>query len=422
MDKKRLVLYQINPRMFTPQGTLRAAKALLPHIVSTGANVAYLFAICKEDDSKDRRFWSRRQKKSKLNNPKNPYRISDYFSIDEEFGGNEQLGEFVEEAHKLGLYVMLDLVYLHCSPNAKVIADVPDGILRDGNGLPKLGTWNFPLLNFESRALRDYLIENMRYFVREYDIDGYRCDVGDGVPLDFWEEAEKEISKLKPNMIMLNEGCNPEYVKSGVFDFNYYWPPLVHAKKPFADFIKAAHDRIAQSGTGEKGIYFIENHDTVTDDGRADLLFGTKVCDCFYVYLFTVNGTPLLYCGEEIADLNEHNMFANREHNRGYGVDWSNALLPHGRRRFALIKKLADLRKEEPALAEGSFAWLDAGADVLAYERESENDKISVFINFSEKRVAIKPEGEKLFSRGYNESNFLTPNGFAVFKKTDTGK
>ena len=93
-------------------------------------------------------------------------------------------------------------------------------------------------------------------------------------------------------------------------------------------------------------------------------------------------------------------MFANREHNRGYGVDWSNALLPHGRRRFALIKKLADLRKEEPALAEGSFAWLDAGADVLAYERESENDKISVFINFSEKRVAHKTgRGKTLFAR-----------------------
>ena len=118
MDKSRLILYQINPRMFTPQGTLRAAKALLPHIASIGVNVVYLFSVCKEDDSEDRAFWSERQKKSNLNNPKNPYRIADYFSVDEEYGGNAQLKEFVEEAHKVGLSVMMDLVYFHCAPDA----------------------------------------------------------------------------------------------------------------------------------------------------------------------------------------------------------------------------------------------------------------------------------------------------------------
>ena len=288
MNKNKLIIYQINPRMFTPQGTLRAAKELLPHIKNIGANVAYLFAICKEDDSKDRRFWSKRQKKSKLNNPKNPYRISDYFSVDEEFGGNEQLKEFVDEAHKLGLYVMMDLVYYHCSPNAKIINDVPDGVVRKENGEIDLGVWNFPKLNFASRALREYLIENMRYFIREYGIDGYRCDVGDGVPLDFWQEAIAEIKKLNPNIIMLNEGCNPEYVQSGAFDFNYYWPPIVNASQPYVEFLKNSHDNFIEMGTKEKGIYFIENHDTVTDDGRAETRFSSKLCDCFYVYLFTV--------------------------------------------------------------------------------------------------------------------------------------
>ena len=202
MNKNKLVVYQINPRMFTPQGTLGAAKELLPHIASIGVNVVYVFAICKEEDSKDRRFWSKRLKKSKTNNPKNPYKIADYFEVDEEFGGNAQLKEFVEEAHRLGLYVMLDLVYMHCSPNAKLITDVPDGVNRDENGNVELGPYKIPMINFNSRALRNYLIENMRYFIREYDIDGYRCDVGDAVPLDFWSEAVEEIKKLKPDIIM----------------------------------------------------------------------------------------------------------------------------------------------------------------------------------------------------------------------------
>lgn len=417
MDKSRLILYQINPRMFTPQGTLRAAKALLPHIASIGVNVVYLFSVCKEDDSEDRAFWSERQKKSNLNNPKNPYRIADYFSVDEEYGGNAQLKEFVEEAHKVGLSVMMDLVYFHCAPDAKLIKDVPDGIVRDENGQPVLGEWHFPRLNFGSKALRKYLIGNMRYYIREYDIDGYRCDVGDEVPLDFWQEAVTEIRKVKSEIIMLNEGCNPEYVTSGVFDLNYYWPPLVNAVMPYARFIKEAHDRNEQSGSGEKGIYFVENHDTVTDCGRADAHFGSELCDCLYVYLFTVNGTPLLYCGEEIADLNEHCLFANKEHNRGYGVDWSNALLAHGKRRLALIRKLTALRTGEDALARGTFAWLASDADVLAYERCFQDERISVFINLSDGKTAIESKGAVLLSRGYHKNGTVNPGGFVLFKE-----
>ena len=157
MDKDKLIIYQINPSMFTHQGTLREAKKLLPHIASCGVNVAYLFAICKVDDSKDRKYWSPRQKKSKLNNPKNPYRIEDYYTIDEDYGGNEQLHEFVKEAHKLGLKVMLDLVYMHCAPHANIIEECPEGIQRDKNGNIEYTVYNFPKINFESRELREYL-------------------------------------------------------------------------------------------------------------------------------------------------------------------------------------------------------------------------------------------------------------------------
>lgn len=409
MDKNRLIIYQINPRMFTPQGTLRAAKELLPHIKSIGVNVAYLFAICKEDDSKDRRYWSKRQKKSKLNNPKNPYRISDYFSVDEEFGGNEQLKEFVEEAHKIGLYVMMDLVYFHCSPNAKIISDVPDGVMRKENGEIDLGEWNFPKLNFESRALREYLIENMRYYIREYGIDGYRCDVGDGIPLDFWKEAVEEIRKLNPDVIMLNEGTKKEYVESGVFDLNYngIW---FSRDKNLSELIKA------YGVPSINGIWFIENHDTVTDIGRMDNLYSTKTCDCLYVYTFTTLGTPLIYCGEEIADKNEHNMFANKEHNRGYGIDWSNALLPHGKRRLKLIRTLAELRKKEDALAFGSFAFLETEKDLLGYERTYQKETITVYINFGKKASTVRPNGKELFAYGYKDGKLIA-NGFIIYKE-----
>lgn len=412
MNKNKLVVYQINPRMFTPQGTLGAAKQLLPHIASMGVNVAYVFAICKEEDSKDRHFWSKRQKKSKTNNPKNPYRIADYFEVDEEFGGNEQLKEFVEEAHRLGLYVMLDLVYMHCAPNAKLIEAVPDGVYRDENGEVKLGPYKFPLLNFGSRALREYLIENMRYFIREYDIDGYRCDVGDAIPLDFWQEAVEEIKKLKPDILMLNEGAKIEYVESGVFDLNYHGFWALTADKNICDYIKTSY--------GERkcnGIWFVENHDTVTDVGRVEHMFSSKICDCLYTYIFTTYGTPLLYCGEEIADKNAHNMFANKGHNPGnFGIDWSNALLPDGKRRMALIKKLAALRKTEDVLAYGNLQWLETEKDVLGFERIYNDEKVTVLINFDKKSKMIEVKGNILLSRGYKDGK-LSSAGFVIYKE-----
>lgn len=416
MDKDKLVIYQINPNMFTHEGTLNAAKKMLPHIASLGVNVAYLFAICKSDTSKDRKCWSERQKKSKLNNPKNPYRIDDYFTIDEDYGGNEQLHAFVDEAHQLGLKVMLDLVYVHCGPNSKLFQDCPEGVKRNPDGSIHYTLYHFPETNFESRALREYFIENMLYFVREFEIDGFRCDVGDCVPLDFWKEAVERVRQVKDDIIMLNEGFNPEYVLSGVFDLNYNSPILMMTELNFPTYFRALREEIDKKGIDRKGIYFLENHDTVTDNGRADLRFSPKACDCAYVHLFTAAGTPLLYCGEEIADLNVHNMFANKTHNRGYGIDWSNALLPHGKRRLALIKKLGKIRQEEEALAKGVFNWIETREDAIAYERVLPNERIVVYINWGRKPLEImNHNGKILLSRGYKESK-ISSNGFVIMK------
>lgn len=180
---------------------------------------------------------------------------------------------------------------------------------------------------------------------------------------------------------------------------------LCRQKKPYARFIKDAHEKIEQAGTGDKGVYFVENHDTVTDEGRADVIFGTLVCDCFYVYLFTVNGTPMLYCGEEIADLNAHNMFANKDHNRGYGVDWSNALLPHGKRRFALIKKLAALRTGGSGSCRRRFCMDIVGRGRLRTKGNIKTKKLRFISIFPEKRVSTEPKGDVLLSRGYKDGN-----------------
>ena len=432
MEKRKTVLYQINPHMFTPQGTLTEAIKLLPHIASIGVNFVYLFSICKADASQDRSFWSPRQLQSRLDNPKNPYRIEDYYEIDEDYGGNSALKAFVQAAHKQNLKVMLDVVYMHCAPNTKVLREIPDCVQRDENGEIIYSEFNFPYFDFNNPKLRAYLIDNMRYYVQEFDVDGYRCDMGDYVPFDFWEEATIALRKIKPDIFMLNEGRETSYVASGVFDCNYNLPALVFidqdlqnvVSEPYKVFAGKAMDEClkehyklpTENGLRQRGIWFVENHDTVTDIGRADLRFGTWTCDCLYVYIFTVGGVPMIYCGEEIADTNAHSLFANKEHNRGYGIDWSNALLKDGKRRLALIKKLSALYKKEDAFSYGDFAWLESARGTLAYKRTYNGECISVYIRFEKGWDKISQEGEILLSRGYKDGS-LRKNGFVILKK-----
>ena len=199
------VIYQINMRTFTSEGTIAAATKLLPHLKDIGVDFVYTCPLVCSDEDGDEEGWSKRQRAAGVGNPKNSYRISDYFATDPEYGTDEDLDAFVKEAHRLGLRVMFDLVYMHCGPNAVFIKDHPDFVKRDEEGNIMLTEYHFPIINFESQGLREYLCDNMVYFVERFDIDGYRCDVGDACPLDFWEEVCRRVRAIKPDLIMINE-------------------------------------------------------------------------------------------------------------------------------------------------------------------------------------------------------------------------
>ena len=220
-SKEKKIIYQLALRTFTPAGTLRAATKRLAHIASLGVDIVYICPFFVTENDENREYWSPRQIASNTNNPKNPYKIADYFHVDEEYGTDEDLHAFVDEAHRVGLGVMFDLVYLHCGRAAVFIAEHPDFVERNEDGSLKVpDRWPFARLNFSCRALREYLFENMEMLVREYGIQGFRCDVGDSVPLDFWEEAAERVLAINPDLIMLNEGVKASYLNS-IFDWGY---------------------------------------------------------------------------------------------------------------------------------------------------------------------------------------------------------
>ena len=187
----RGVVYQIQPRAFTPEGTLRAAAEKLEYLKETGVTIVYLPPVFEMDSDTDRSFWSPRQLKSGFGNAKNQYRIRDYFHVDPEYGTDGDLRFFVDRAHELDLKVLFDLVYFHCGPTARVIKDFPQAVLRNADGTSRRGFWRFPQFDFSKPVAREYLLSNLTYLLIEFGVDGFRCDVADALPLDFWCEARR---------------------------------------------------------------------------------------------------------------------------------------------------------------------------------------------------------------------------------------
>jgi len=388
------VMYQIQPRAFTPEGTLKAAEARLPKLAELGVTVLYLCPIFVADDDMDQAFWSPRQKKSGMNNPRNPYRMKDFYHVDAEYGTDQDLKDFVSAAHALKLRVMLDMVYLHCGPKAVFLKDHPDFIKRDKEGKAVNAAWAFPGLNYANPELREYLWENMEWWIKDFGVDGLRCDVADGVPLDFWETGRERLEKIRPDVGLLAEGTRKaDQLKA--FDLDYGWGKAFKEWESAADFRKLWETMRAERPVGgAKFVRFIDNHDFANDDyeNRVEKRWGAARVNAALVTLFTLDGVPLLYNGQEVADTARHSIFGRAS------INWANGDTADGRARFAFCQKLCALRKSEMALTRGGVAWLDSDQPeaVLSYLRTCGHEKLMTVVNLTKVpvKVTLKGTGE----------------------------
>jgi len=381
----RGVMYQIQPRAFTPEGTLKAATARLPGVAELGADIVYLCPVFVSDDDANREFWSPRQKASGMNNPRNPYRMKDYYHVDPEYGTDDDLKAFVAEAHRLAVRVLLDMVYLHCGPKAVFLAEHPDFVERDKEGKIVYAAWNFPKLNLANPELREYLWKNMEYWVKDFDVDGFRCDVSDGIPLDFWETARDRLEKTGADLCMLAEGRRRED-QLKAFDLDYGWGfQWDDAAKFRAKWEKMRDER---PRGGARFIRFIDNHDIANDafHNRIEKAWGARHVDAALVLIFTLDGVPFVYNGQEVADTARHSIFGRS------AIDWANGDTPAGKARFAFCRKLCAMRHAERALTHGEVVWLDNDQPdaVAAFLRRTADEEILSVVNLSNRAVKVR--------------------------------
>ena len=390
------VMYQIQPRAFTPEGTLKAAEAKLPYLKDLGVTIAYLVPVFKMDDDMDQSFWSPRQVRSGFNNPKNQYRISDYYHVDSEYGTDDDLRSFVATAHRLGMKVIFDLVYYHAGPTSPIFRRHPEFTWWNEDGTVAKGGWRFPQFNFECPGVKEYLWNNMVYHLVEFGADGYRCDVGDAIPLDFWYEGHRRMDTVsKGEAILLCEGYD-EQNQVSTFDADYGWFPGggVKARQHW-------EHRDLMSAKGAKFVNHYENHDIATDmRPRRETRWGHAFTDQVIVWMFTLDGIPMLFTGNEIADADEkHSMFGKTP------MDWSQLGREPGKSRHALVKSLAELRASRAAFTDlngkNGLSWLDVSGstNVTSFvRRDRAGNQVVVVQNWGKEAAeveidfAVKPD------------------------------
>ncbi|MDB6113997.1 MAG: amyA, partial [Lacunisphaera sp.] len=210
---KNATIYQLNTRQFTADGTFRAAEKELPRLKALNVDIIWLMPVHPIGE---------KNRKGSLGSP---YSVKDYLGVNPEFGTLEDLKHFVATAHGLGLHVILDWVANHTAWDNPLAAQHPDWYQKDWKGAFRPTPWfdwtDIINLDYNSPGLRKYMTEALKYWVKEADIDGYRCDVAGFVPVDFWNNARRELDAIKP-VFMLAEWEWPD-LHARAFDASYAW-------------------------------------------------------------------------------------------------------------------------------------------------------------------------------------------------------
>ncbi len=400
---KNATIYEVNVRQFTPEGTFKAFQAHLPRLKKMGVDILWLMPI-NPIGVKNR--------KGSLGSY---YAISNYKAVNPEFGSMSDFKTLVSEAQKLGMHVIIDWVANHTSPdNIWVDQCHQNWYTLDSAGYlqPTIGTdwWDVADLNYNNPEMRKEMIESMKFWLKEANIDGFRCDVADWVPVDFWNQARMELDKVKP-VFMLAEAENPEHHKAA-FDMSYGWE-FHHYMNKIAKREKNAAS-IYEYLDGQKKfpkeayrMNFTSNHDENSWNGTEMERMGESRF-CFAVLAATMQGMPLVYNGQETS-LDKRLRFFDKD-----TISWKKMDLED------FYTKLLNLNKNNKALWNGTYGGElqmltdKSNPDVFAFVREKDGQKVLCIFNLS-KSIQEYKYSNKLFSGKY--TNLFTSKK-ASFKET----
>ncbi|HNV97733.1 MAG TPA: alpha-amylase family glycosyl hydrolase [Chitinophagales bacterium] len=399
---KSAVIYEVNIRQYTPEGTFNAFTAHLPRLKEMGVDILWLMPVQPIGEL---------NRKGSLGSY---YSIQNYTATNPEFGTMKDFKKMVDEAHKLGMYVILDWVGNHTSWDHAWITDHPEYYTTDKNGkiIPPVADWtDVADLNYDNMNMRKAMIHDMAYWIKEGNIDGFRCDVAMMVPDAFWQYAFNEMREIKPELFMLAEAEGPGFIKDG-FNMVYGWDRhhamnKIAQKKGTIDHLDSLIMKdIAGYPAGSVWMNFTSNHDENSWNGTEFERMGDGA-RAFATLSATLPGMLLMYSGQEVG-LDRRLKFFDKD-----SISWVD-----DKQFTPFYSKLIEIKTANPALWNGSeggsyrrVACEDK--DTYVFVREKEGNKVMVIANLSEdlKQVYISNEAGKYVNGLTGKKQKIKANG-----------
>ncbi len=361
------VVYEMNVRQYTPEGTFAAAQQQLPRLKELGIDILWLMPVHPIGV---------KERKGTLGSY---YAIADYKEINPEFGTMEDFENFLAEAHKLGFRVVLDCVANHTSPDAKWINECPsDWYMRDslGNTVVNYDWYDIAELNYDNPDVWAAMADQMRFWM-EKGVDGFRCDMACEVPFEFWQETIAGLRADYPGMYMLAEGEEPRLHTVSDFDASYAWElhhllnAIARGEKNIPELLGYIEKDASNNPADAFRLMFTSNHDENSWAGTEFERMG-DAAKVMAVLTFTLpNGQPLIYTGQEMGWNKRFEFFEKDPIPAWEENEYTD-----------FYKELIKIRHENPTLAAGDkggeFEVVSTEDSTLVFTRTLPDNKVTV--------------------------------------------
>ncbi|MEA1876425.1 MAG: alpha-amylase family glycosyl hydrolase [Bacteroidota bacterium] len=375
---KNAVMYEVNIRQFSSEGTFNAFASHLPRLKELGVEILWLMPIHPIGIE---------NRKGGLGSY---YSVLDYKDVNPEFGTMNDFKAMVQGAHDLGMKVIIDWVPNHSSWDNDLVALHPEWYAKDSTG-NMFSPWDWTdvvQFDYSQRGLRDYMIEAFKFWLTETDLDGFRMDVAHQVPIDFWNEVRQPLLDIKPDLILLAEAENPE-LHTEAFDMTYAWEfhhimnEVAQDKKNVSHMLEYFDKHDKEYNPNDIRMYFTSNHDENSWNGTVWERMG-EAAEVMAVLTYTVPGMPLIYNGQE----------AGLAHRLAFFVKDSIPWKDHSFN--SLYTKLNSFKKANPALWNPGFGGdmkiinNNQPEKVLSFIRTKGDNEILVILNLSSEIINVK--------------------------------
>jgi 1,4-alpha-glucan branching enzyme len=362
-ETEDIVLYEVNLRAFSSSGDLQGVIERLDELADLQVNVLWLMPI---------------HPVGQVNSVNSPYSVQDYKAVSEEYGTLNDLRALTDGAHARGMAVMMDWVANHTSWDNDWISN-KSWYSQDGNGniIHPAGTnWlDVADLNFSNQKMREAMIDAMKYWVYEANVDGFRCDYADGVPFDFWKQAIDSVRSIEGReFVFFAEGARNDHFNAG-FDLNFGWHfygaiKEVFAGQPVSRIFTANTNEYASVPAGKHWVRFTTNHDESAWDATPISLFNgiDGALAASAVTIFT-GGVPLIYGSQEVGTAANIPFFSNSV------INWSN-----NPEMLLTYKKMLQFYADSPTARKGQNK-IYQHSDVACFKKELNGDEVVIIAN-----------------------------------------